>query len=217
MSGVVAWLRQEFRGAFGIICLAPNSAHQDLAEFSAHKGILVHVTGETSPKRSRKWPKKEKRSRKIRNVAKKMYTKFNFTINFSAISCAPSSAQSCGSSAQQCAEFSASAWEGVRRSGWKFSILAASQPESAGPAVERMWVFTAAPQNDPCQPYFGSNSTSNLQHYSEDPEKEHRYHFYYLPKAWVIFATCGDLMPLPQCWIALIVLIGTALIAHRYR
>ena len=35
----------------------------------------------------------------------------------------------------------------------------AGQPESAGPALERMWIFTAALQNDPCQPYFGSNST----------------------------------------------------------
>ena len=35
----------------------------------------------------------------------------------------------------------------------------AGQPESAGPAVERMRAFMAALQNDPCQPYFGSNST----------------------------------------------------------
>ena len=48
MSGVVARLCREFRGAFGAIWLAPNSAH---------KGILVSVTSDTGPKRSRKWPK----------------------------------------------------------------------------------------------------------------------------------------------------------------
>ena len=94
-----------------------------ITEFLPHKGISEHVTGETSPKKVKKMAKEAKRSRQIRNVANKMHTKFNFTINLGAISCAPSLAQSCMSSAQQCVEFSASAWEGVQCSGWKFSVL----------------------------------------------------------------------------------------------
>ena len=46
-----------FRGTSGIIWLAPNSAHQGRV---AQNGILAYVTGETSPKRSRKLPNKQK-------------------------------------------------------------------------------------------------------------------------------------------------------------
>ena len=35
----------------------------------------------------------------------------------------------------------------------------------AEPAVERIWIFTTALQNDPCQPYFGSNSTTPNPHH----------------------------------------------------
>ena len=41
-------------GASSIIWLVPNSAHQSRGILSAY-GSSVHVTGETSPKRSRKW------------------------------------------------------------------------------------------------------------------------------------------------------------------
>ena len=43
---------------------------------------------------------------------------------FSSISCMLHLTQSCANSAQQCAEFGTSAWEGIRHSGWEFSILA---------------------------------------------------------------------------------------------
>ena len=58
-------------------------------------------------------------------VTKKRPTKYFSkadTINL-AVSCALSSAQPWANSAQQCAEIRESAWEAVRRSGWKFSIL----------------------------------------------------------------------------------------------
>lgn len=72
MSGIVPWLCQEFRDASSVIWLAPNSGIK-VAEFSVHKVISVHVTGEISPKRSRKWLKKQKKSsRKIREGAEKV-------------------------------------------------------------------------------------------------------------------------------------------------
>ena len=46
---------------------------------------------------------------------------------------------------------------------------AASQPVLSEPAVERLWVFTAAPQNDLCQPYLGSNSTYKVFHDAKVP------------------------------------------------
>ena len=42
-----------------------------VAEFSVQKGISAYVTGESSPKRSRKFQKKQKRCTKVRKAAKK--------------------------------------------------------------------------------------------------------------------------------------------------
>ena len=51
-----------------------------VTEFSAHKGISVHVTGETSPKRSRKWPKKRKKGQqKLGKLLKKGQQDFKVT------------------------------------------------------------------------------------------------------------------------------------------
>ena len=71
MSSVVVGLRWEIWGAMSIIWLALNSCIR-VAEFSAHKGVSAHMAGETSPQNwSEKWPKKQKRSAKISEVAKK--------------------------------------------------------------------------------------------------------------------------------------------------
>ena len=50
-------------------------------EFSAHKGISAHVTGETSLKMSRKWPKKQKMSTKLVKLLRKVNKIFEVTKN----------------------------------------------------------------------------------------------------------------------------------------
>ena len=65
-----------------------------------HKGISVHMTGETSPKKVKKMARSKKMTTKLGKLLKKVN---NLT--------------------QQCAEFRASVWEGTQHCGWKFSIL----------------------------------------------------------------------------------------------
>ena len=105
----------------GVIWLVLNQAHQGHKILGA-QGILAHQTGETDPKRSGKWPKKQKSQQKLGKLLKRSakclkLLKRNFISGrhnkFGAISCALSLVQSCMNSAQQCAKFSASAWEDV--------------------------------------------------------------------------------------------------------
>ena len=138
MSGVVAWLRREFRGASGVIRLAPNSVHQSHGILGAQENLGACGWWH-SPKKVKKMGKQAEKVNKIRDVAKKglkRSTKFSkFLENVNKVfqeaknvrkyfSCAPSTAQSCANSTQRCAEFGASVWEGVRRNGWKFSMPA---------------------------------------------------------------------------------------------
>ena len=75
----------------------------------------------------KKKAKDAKRSARIREVARKMSTKFSKYLKrdnkFGKIYCVPSSAQFCTTSVQHCAKFRRLAWEGIWHSGWKFSIL----------------------------------------------------------------------------------------------
>ena len=78
MSGVVVWLHQELGRGGGSASGLSQTRHIRAVEFSAHKGISVHVTetegisvhGETSWKNVKKMTKQAKKVKKIREIAK---------------------------------------------------------------------------------------------------------------------------------------------------
>ena len=71
MSGIVAWLGQEFQGASSIISLMPNSAHLGCTILGTQGNLGTCDHWKKNSKRWRKWPKKQKRLTKIRRWLEK--------------------------------------------------------------------------------------------------------------------------------------------------
>ena len=69
MSRVIGGFRQNFGVASSVTLCAEVSSHDEAEKFGAWE-IWAHVTGDSSPERSRKWPKVLKMARKVENLVK---------------------------------------------------------------------------------------------------------------------------------------------------